>query len=194
LSHDVNGLVAAASAASASAVGTPSQADVVTFEGIYAQYFDFTWRVLRNLVGQTRVEDAAQELWTVVHRRLRDFEQRSSVRTWLFGIAINVARNQRRAESKHQAIELLPELVPGAGSDPEAARAASETWRSLTRFLEALEEQDRAIFVSSVIEDLSARETADALGVGVMIVYQRVRTLRRLARAWLEHHERGTLE
>jgi RNA polymerase sigma-70 factor, ECF subfamily len=167
----------------------------LTFEGIYSQYFDFTWRVLRNLVGHSRgVDDAAQELWTVVHRRLRDFEQRSSVRTWLFGIAINVARNQRRTESRHQAVELLPELVPSAGSDPEAARAASETWRSLIRFLDALDEQDRAIFVSSVIEDMSARETAEATGVGVMIVYQRVRTLRRLAKAWLEHHERGALE
>ncbi len=185
----MNGLASAASAAQ-----PPSLADVLTFEGIYAEYFDFAWRVLRNLVGHSRVEDAAQELWTVVHRRLQDFEQRSSIRTWLFGIAINVARNQRRTESKHQALELLPELVPGTDTDPEAARAASETWRSLARFLDALEEQDRAIFVSSVIEDLSARETAEALGVGVMIVYQRVRTLRRLAKAWLEHHERGTLE
>jgi RNA polymerase sigma-70 factor (ECF subfamily) len=193
VSHDVNGLASATSAASATQ--PQSRADVLTFEGIYSQYFDFTWRVLRNLAGNSRgVDDAAQELWTVVHRRLGDFEQRSSVRTWLFGIAVNVARNQRRAESKHQAIELLPEVVPSAGGDPEAARAASETWRSLTRFLVALDEQDRAIFVSSVIEDLSAKETAEAIGVGVMIVYQRVRTLRRLAKAWLEHHERGTLE
>jgi RNA polymerase sigma-70 factor (ECF subfamily) len=176
-------------------VGLPSRADVLTFEGIYAEYFDFTWRVLRNLIGHSRgVEDAAQEVWTVVHRRLVDFEQRSSVRTWLFGIAVNVARNQRRMESKHHALELLPELVPSHGTDPEAARAASETWRSLTRFIAALDEHDCAIFVSSVIEDLSAKETSEALGVGVMIVYQRVRTLRRLAKAWLELHERGTLE
>jgi len=187
LSHDVNGL--------ASATPPPGGADVSTFEGIYAEYFEFTWRVLKNLVGRSGgVEDAAQELWTVVHRRLGDFEQRSSVRTWLFGIAINVARNQRRAESKHEALELLPEVVPSAGSDPEAARATNETWRSLERFLAALEEPDRAIFVSSVIEDLSAKETAEAVGVGVMLVYQRVRTLRRLAKAWLELHERGNLE
>ena len=173
----------------ASASSPPSRAEVLTFEGVYAEHFDFTWRVLKNLVGPSRgVDDAAQELWTVVHRRLGDFEQRSSVRTWLFSIALNVARNQRRTESKHRALELLPELVPGASADPEAARVASETWRSLARFLDALEERDRAIFVSSVLEDLSARETAEALGVGVMIIYQRVRTLRRLAKAWLELH------
>lgn len=186
MSHDLNGLASAS---------PPSGEDASTFEAVYAEHFDFTWRVLRNLVGPARgVEDAAQELWTVVHRRLSDFEHRSSVRTWLFGIAVNVARNQRRAESKHAALELLPELVPGPSSDPEAAHAATETWRSLTRFLDALEEQDRAIFVSSVLEDLSAKEASEALGVGVMSIYQRVRTLRRLAKAWLELHARGSIE
>jgi RNA polymerase sigma-70 factor (ECF subfamily) len=186
LSHDVNGLASAS---------PPSRVEVLTFESVYAEHFDFSWRVLKNLLGPSRgVDDAAQELWTVVHRRLSDFERRSSVRTWLFSIALNVARNQRRAESKHRAVELLPELVPSASGDPEATRVASETWRSLTRFLDALEERDRAIFVSSVLEDLSARETAEALGIGVMTIYQRVRTLRRLARAWLDLHERGSLE
>lgn len=167
----------------------------LTFEGLYEEYFDFTWRVLRNLAVHPRVlEDAVQELWTAVHRRLDSFERRSSVRTWLFGIALNVARNQQRTESRHRALELLPEVIQAPGADAETTHGNHETWRSLERFLEALQEQDRAIFVSNLIEDLSASETADALGVKVNIVYQRVRTLRRLARDWLELHERGNLE
>jgi RNA polymerase sigma-70 factor (ECF subfamily) len=187
VSQDVNGLAPTAPA--------PSRVEALTFEAIYSEYFDFSWRVLRNLLGHSRgVDDAAQELWSAVHRRLVDFEQRSSVRTWLFGIAVNVARNQRRAESRHRALELVPETLPGRGIDAETVRGVRETWRSLTRFLDALEEQDRAIFVSNLIEDLSAMETAEALGIGVMLVYQRVRTLRRLAKDWLELHERGKLE
>jgi RNA polymerase sigma-70 factor, ECF subfamily len=166
-----------------------------TFEVLYEEYFDFTWRVLRNLVVHPRLlDDAVQELWTVVHTRLESFEQRSSVRTWLFGIALNVARNQRRSESRHRALELLPEAVQGSGVDAESAHGMHETWRSLSRFLEALQEQDRAIFVSNLVEDLSASEVADALGLKVAIVYQRVRTLRRLAKDWLELHERGKPE
>jgi RNA polymerase sigma-70 factor (ECF subfamily) len=165
----------------------------LTFEELYQQYFDFTWRVLRNLaVRSLALEDVAQEVWTVVHRRLPEFEQRSSVRTWLFGIARNVARNQRRSERRHQEIELLPDTIPSDDADPEALRCSRETWSSLIRFLDALEEQDRAIFVCNLIEDLSAQETAAAVGVQVMIVYQRVRTLRRLAKDWLELHEEGS--
>jgi RNA polymerase sigma-70 factor (ECF subfamily) len=173
----------------------PLPVEALTFELLYEQYFDFTWRVLRNLVVHPRVlEDAAQEVWAVVHRRLSAFEHRSSVRTWLFGIALNVARNQHRTESRHEALPLLPEVVQANDADAESLRSTRETWMSLSRFLDALREQDRAIFVSNLIEDLSAAETAEALGLKVIVVYQRVRTLRRLARDWLELHERGELE
>lgn len=116
------------------------------------------------------------------------------MRTWLFGIALNVARNQQRTESRHRALELLPEAVRAPGADAESTHGMHETWCSLWRFLEALQEQDRALFVSNLIEGLSASETAEALGLKVGIVYQRVRTLRRLAKDWLELHERGKLE
>lgn len=166
-----------------------------SFEGLYAECFEFTWRVLRNLsVPPAALEDAAQEVWSVVHRGLSSFEGRSSVRTWLFGIALNVARKQRRLESKHRSVELLPESLPSSASDPELRRSTHETYLSLSRFLEALDEQDRAIFVSNLIEDLSAAETAEAVGVKITIVYQRVRTLRRLAKDWLLLHEQGKPE
>jgi RNA polymerase sigma-70 factor (ECF subfamily) len=175
--------------------GEPSpRAEPVTFEGLYEEYFEFTWRVLRNLAVHPRLlEDVAQEVWAVVHRRLPGFEHRSSVRTWLFGIAFNVARSQRRAEARHEALELMPDGIDARVPDPEAQRGVQEAWLSLGRFLDALDERDRAIFVSNLIEDLSASETAEAVGVGVIVVYQRVRTLRRLARDWLELHDHGSM-
>jgi RNA polymerase sigma-70 factor (ECF subfamily) len=179
-----------------SSIAQPAErAATPTFEGLYEECFEFTWRVLRNLsVHPNALEDAAQEVWTVVHRGLSSFEGRSSVRTWLFGIALNIARRQRRLESKHRSLELLPERLPSSAPDPELHRSARETYLLLSRFLDALDEQDRAIFVSNLIEDLSASETAEAVGVKVAIVYQRVRTLRRLAKDWLLLHEQGKPE
>jgi RNA polymerase sigma-70 factor (ECF subfamily) len=177
------------------AIEPPAPSEPLTFEGLYEEYFDFAWRVLRNLVVHPCVlDDAVQEVWTVVHSRLASFERRSSVRTWLFGIALNVARNQQRKESRHDALELLPEAVKAPGADAESTHATHETWRSLSLFLEALQKQDRANFVSNLDEGFTASETAEALGLKERIVYQRVRTLRRLARDWLELHERGNLE
>src|SRR4029450_4584828 len=64
------------------------------FEQLYQLYFGFTWRVLGHLgVTAHGIDDAVQEVWLTVHRRLPSFEGRSALKTWLFGIALNVGRN-----------------------------------------------------------------------------------------------------
>lgn len=162
-----------------------SQGDPPAFEQLYQLYFGFTWRVLGHLgVKSAGLDDAVQEVWLVVHRRLPSFEARSALKTWLFGVALNVARNQRRAEtrrSKHLAI--VP--TSGAPLDPELIREGHEAWEQVQRFLDTLDEQRRAIFVCNLLENLSAIETAEATGVDVTTVYKRVRALRHSFKSWL---------
>lgn len=156
------------------------------FEQLYALHFDFSWRVLGHLgVPAHALDDAVQEVWMVVHRRLPEFEGRSVFKTWLFGIAHNVARNQRRAEQRRTRLAAAVEM-PVAGEDPELARAGNEALERVSRFLATLDEQRRAIFVCNLLEHLSAAETAQATGCDVATVYQRVRALRHAFRSWLE--------
>ncbi|NJL96066.1 MAG: TIR domain-containing protein, partial [Anaerolineae bacterium] len=62
------------------------------FDAVYDEYFEFAWRSLRRLgVPTEALDDAVQDLFLVVHRRLDSFEGRSSLRTWIFGIALRVA-------------------------------------------------------------------------------------------------------
>lgn len=157
------------------------------FEALYERYFGFSWRALRHLgVPAAALEDAAQEVWIVVHRRLAEFEWRSSPRTWLFGIALNVARNRRRGLRRTPEMRELPEQLVSARPDPEGLHAGYEAWRKVERFLETLDEQRRAVFVSSLIEQLSAAEAAEATGLEVSAVYHHVRKLRRAFKAFLE--------
>ena len=65
----------------------------------------------------------------------------------------------------------LPEQLVCAGPDPEDQHAGSEMWRTLESFLDTLDDQRRAVFVSSLIEQLPAAETAAATGVDVARVY-----------------------
>jgi RNA polymerase sigma-70 factor (ECF subfamily) len=157
------------------------------FEQLYALYFGFTWRVLGHLgVAAHSLDDAVQEVWMVVHRRLAEFEGRSALKTWLFGIALNVARNQRRADDRraHGVPTIGQEDRPD--SDPELVRAGNEAWQRVQYFLGTLDEQRRSIFVCHLLEHLSARETAEATGVDVTTVYQRVRSLRQAFKTWLD--------
>src|SRR5512132_2053673 len=66
--------------------------DVPTFDAIYAAHVGFVWRVLRTLgVTDAQVEDAVQDVFVVVHRRLGEWEGRAAITTWLFAIARRVA-------------------------------------------------------------------------------------------------------
>src|SRR5688572_28731803 len=67
--------------------GALSASDPPEFEQLYQLYFGFTWRVLGHLgVKSSALDDAVQEVWLVVHRRLPSFEARSALKTWLFGV------------------------------------------------------------------------------------------------------------
>ena len=156
------------------------------FEQLYALYFEFTWRVLRHLGVQTStLDDAVQEVWLVVYQRLGGFEGRSTIKTWLFGIALNVARNTRRAEDKRVRQLLAPEPA-SEPPDPEMEHLGREAWLRVQRFLSTLDEERRAIFVCSLLEHLPAQQTAEATGVDVTTVYQRERTLRQAFKQWLD--------
>jgi RNA polymerase sigma-70 factor, ECF subfamily len=164
-----------------------------SFEVLYERHFSFTWRALRHLgVPGSALEDAAQEVWMVVHRRLPAFEGRSGPRTWLFGIAMNVARNRRRGQRRTPEMLALPEQVASARPDPEGQHAGYEAWVVIQRFLDTLDEQRRAVFVCSLLEQLSAAETAEATGLDVASVYHQVRRLRQTFKAYLLGLEGGS--
>src|SRR5688572_27043655 len=100
-------------------VGPPS------FETIYDEYFKFVWRSLRRLgVSVAVLDDAVQEVFLTVHRRLPDFEGRSSLKTWLFGIALNVSQHATRSAARHHPDRLpLATTVPAPTPQDELVRA-----------------------------------------------------------------------
>ncbi|MER2562727.1 MAG: sigma-70 family RNA polymerase sigma factor [Myxococcaceae bacterium] len=60
---------------------------VPDFRALYTSKAPLVWRTLKRLgVREADLEDVAQEVFVVVHRRLPEFEGRSSIDTWLYGI------------------------------------------------------------------------------------------------------------
>jgi len=157
----------------------------IPFEEIYDDHVEFVWRVLRRLgVPADTAEDAVQDVFFVAHRRLGEFEGRSSIKTWLFGIIANVASNHRRslhrkspAQQLGEAVELDTVACERAGPHEAAERA--EAVRRLEAVLEQLDIDKRAVFVLSELEQMSMPEIADALGVNVNTAYARLRAARK---------------
>jgi RNA polymerase sigma-70 factor, ECF subfamily len=167
-----------------------SSAGQHAFADVYARHFDLVWRSVRHLgVPAQLLDDAVQDVWLVVHRKLDDFDGRSALSTWLFGICINVARSRRRAREVARPAEPLSEDMQSRDPSPEHALESSRAWQLVQAFLAELPELHRAIFVSSLLENFSPAETASATGVDVNTVYKRVRALRRSFQRLLERSQ-----
>ncbi len=146
----------------------------ISFDRVYADHVDFVWRVLRRL-GVHDVEDAVQDVFVVAHRRLRDFEGRSTLRTWLYGVALRVAREHRR---RARGSEALPDDVASEGAGPEGASERAEALRVLDRILSSLGDEKREVFVLAEVAEMTAPEIAEAIGVNLNTVYSRLRLAR----------------
>ena len=149
------------------------------FERVYREQFDFVLRTLRVLgVQDSGLDDAVQDVFVVVHRRLPEFEGRSSVKTWAYEIARRVALRYRtraaRDASRHAE---LPERL-GAGIDLEEAIEQTRACEVLQRFLANLDEDRRRAFVLAELWEMSGREIAESLNINMNTVYARIRSAR----------------
>jgi RNA polymerase sigma-70 factor (ECF subfamily) len=156
-----------------------------SFARLYEEHFSFVWRSARRLgAPEAIVDDVVQEVFVIVHRRLSAFEGHSSMRTWLFGIILNVVRAHRRSlRTKHpHMLSAAPtvdveRLVDGAAGPQEAAMREEAT-HLVDRLLDELDDTKRAVFVLAELEQMSAPEIALALGTPLNTVYSRLRLAR----------------
>ena len=75
--------------------------DSKAFEGVFDRHFRSVHRFLRGRVGEQLAEDLASETFVVAFRRRRSYDlSRDDARPWLYGIAVNLLREHRRAEER----------------------------------------------------------------------------------------------
>jgi len=155
-----------------------------TFESVYESEFPFVWRNLRRLgVAEADLRDAAQDVFIVVHRRLGEFEGRSTLRWWLYCVVKRVASQSRRTRRRREVPD--PEdvdAIEGTLEAPDRSAERSEAFALLSSLLAEIDEDQRDVLVLSDFEDLTAPEIARMLGCNVNTVYSRLR----LGRAKLE--------
>lgn len=177
--------------ASASQLEPPSEQ--LRVEDVYREHVSMVWRGLRGLgVPEESIEDAVQDVFIVVHRRLPDFEGRSSIQTWLYGIVLRVAKDHRRSQGRQlRKVERAAELLSGDSPSPRTPADDAER-REATRLLHAilagLQEEHREVLVLVEMEGLSVLDTAAALGIHVRACQRRLRAARAAFEQRLARH------
>ncbi|HEY8075290.1 MAG TPA: RNA polymerase sigma factor [Labilithrix sp.] len=167
--------------------------DVPSLTEIFRQYAPFVWRALRRLgVAESDVEDVCQEVFVVVHRRIGDFEGRSSLRTWIYGICARTASDYRRSgRVRREVVTDAPPDAPQDGSQADVV-ALKQARKKLDRILDTLDDDKRAVFVLYEIEELTMAEVAEAVGCPLQTAYSRLHAARKIVEAGVEKARTGS--
>lgn len=152
------------------------------FERVFSEEAAYVGRTLRYLgVPEAHVEDLAQEVFLVVHRRLPELvldpAQGGSVRGWVRQICVHTANNFRRSlRRRPEDAASEPDSVVAAPQHEDAENAQVRS--RLLAALEALPDEQRAVFVLFEIEGLTMNETAQAAGCPLQTAYSRLYSAR----------------
>jgi RNA polymerase sigma-70 factor (ECF subfamily) len=164
-----------------------TRGNVDALEVLFERYHDTIYNYLSRFSWDERdIEDMTQSTFLEVQKSSKSFRGRSQVRTWLFGLASNIARNMARGEARRRSfltkLAILPETSPTRPDE------ITEHRQALTRAREALDAMPhhlREVFVLCDLEDLSGEEAADALGLNESTLWRRLREARKALRAAL---------
>jgi RNA polymerase sigma-70 factor (ECF subfamily) len=142
----------------------------------------------RRLLGsEAAAEDLVHDVFLQLPKVIGRFEGRSTLRTFLLSIAVNLSRNVRRARLRRDdALERLHLEPRSANESPEELEDRRRLAMILARLLDELPMEQRVAVVLCVIEERTSVEAAEIAGVPETTVRTRLFHARRKLRERLE--------
>lgn len=151
-------------------------ADRPTFAELFETHHDFVWRSLARLgVPLASVDDAAQDVFVVVHKRFDEIRPEAPLRPWLYGIARRIGNRHRTRAARHADLRVV---TPTGPPSPERRVAVLQAEDWVLAVLESLEPTQREVFMLAELEGMRAPEVAVAVGAKLNTVYSRLRLAR----------------
>ncbi len=164
--------------------GVPSSvahsAQTLDFGSIFMANHAFVCRSLSYFgVGAANVEDLAQEVFLVLHRRLEDFDRGQDLRSWLFGIARRVAAGyRRRAYHVRERVTAEPHAEGISPDSPEENAEHARARDRMEAILERMTLDQRAVFVMFELDGMTGAEIAELMDCPLQTVFSRLRRAR----------------
>jgi RNA polymerase sigma-70 factor (ECF subfamily) len=167
------------------------------FEQLMRQYNQRLFRVARSILkDDADAEDALQDAYVQAYRKLDEFRGDAEIGTWLTRIVINQALMRARRRTRERVVVPFQEREDGRGraldvidrqaESPSDAALRGEVRKVLEQRIDELPEVFRTVFVMREVEEMTARETADALGIPEATVRTRLFRARALLREALD--------
>ncbi len=160
------------------------------FALLIAQYSYPVYSLMaRSLRDSADAADVTQEVFVKVFRNISGFHGDSSLRTWIYRIALHEASNQRRWWNRHKKQELtidaplendegetfcLADALASTSASPYDCAAHTELEQRITAALQTLPEAFREVVVLREMEGFGYEEIAEVLGVNIGTVKSRL--------------------
>lgn len=149
----------------------------------------FLWRSLRRLgVPEADVDDAAQQAWLVVARKLGSLVM-GAEKGFVFAVALRVASAHRRSLARRNEVGVveagLEDPMPSADELLDRGRARA----LMDQILDGIPLEHRAVFVLYEIEEMTAPEIAQLLAIPLGTVASRLRRAREMFETRLARHK-----
>ena len=166
--------------------------DRLALDGLMARYQRTLFQYLLQLTPDRQVaEEILQDTFVAVWQSAASFAGRSSVRTWLIGVARRQAHNTLRRAQLPLADEQELADVPAAEGEPEAQAIAGAEREDLAAAIGRLPAIHREVLLLTFVQNLSYQEVAQVVGVPIGTVRSRLNNAKAALRRDLE--SQGTL-
>jgi len=144
--------------------------------------------ILYRMCGDAQLaEDAAQETFIRAWMNLSNYRPQTSLRNWLYRIAVNAATDMIRKE-KHILPDDIENLqLTDRRPGPESFVSQQESTNLVKKAILSLPEASRAVLILREYEGLSYQEISSTLDIPVGTVMSRLNYARRLLKEKLEH-------
>ncbi|MGC4083835.1 MAG: sigma-70 family RNA polymerase sigma factor [Vicinamibacterales bacterium] len=169
--------------------------DETAFAELVAEHQRMVVQLAMNLLGdRDEALDLSQDVFIRVFRTIGQFRGQSALRTWIYRIAVNQARNRhrfwRRRRKSDQVsldahVEAHGDFQCGSEVGPDRILAQKELAARLQDALDALPFDQRTAIVLREVDGLSYDEIAFSLGVAVGTVKSRLTRARQTLREGL---------
>jgi RNA polymerase sigma-70 factor, ECF subfamily len=166
--------------------------DLQAFDEVYARFGEMVFNLAVRLSGnREEAADLTQEIFLRIYRHLGSFGGRSTLKTWVFRIAVNHCRD--RLSRHHLPLQSIDDgteegglAIADPGRGPEDLAVAADEGRRVTECLGRVPQVFREAVVLRDLEGLSYEEIAEVLGVRVGTVRSRIARGREQLRLLLE--------
>lgn len=156
--------------------------DMVAFNDMVNNYKDRLMNVIgRMLSSQEEAEDVVQEAFVRVFQHRNSFDFKHCFSTWIYTIALNLARNELRRRKRFK----FQDISDMQGNEAEISvemKLPSTIGQTLEREIKALPEKYKTAFMLRDIQEMSYEEVAQVMSVPLGTVKSRVNRARALLR------------